>query len=269
MGRYVLATLMERTQLAEGIFSAVLRAEEIASAAKPGQFVCVYSDDGAHLLPRPISICNTDVKSGTVRLVYRVVGFGTEELSRKEVGAKIRVLGPIGTGYEKVSEGKDRPIRIAIGGGIGIPPMLLLARKWCEEGYEVHAVMGYRNKDTFLIDELSGYAVCHIATDDGSVGTHGTVLDAIESEGLLADGRDGKTLLAACGPMPMLRGIARLAGERNIPAYVSLEERMACGVGACLGCITKTREVDGHSHVHNARICTEGPVFNVNEICLV
>ena len=106
-----------------------------------------------------------------------------------------------------------------------------------------------------------------MATDDGSLGTHGTVIDAIRENGLIPEGAEAETVIAACGPMPMLRGLAGLAAERNVSTYVSLEERMACGVGACLGCITKTKSVDAHSHVHNARICTEGPVFDVRELC--
>lgn len=267
MKQYGIATVSAAEKLAEGIYSTVLSEARIAQESLPGQFVCIYSDDGAHLLPRPISICDVDVQSGTVRLVYRVVGYGTDELSKKHVGDTIRILGPIGTGYESVKEGAERPMRILIGGGIGIPPMLLLAKTWKQEGYDVHAVLGYRNDELFLLNDLKKYATCHIATDDGSVGTHGTVLDAIRAEGLLKGDAADRALFASCGPMPMLRGVAKTASEFGIPAYVSLEERMACGVGACLGCIVKSREVDGHSHVHNKRICTEGPVFDINELC--
>ena len=251
MNRYQNAVIVSTKKLAEGIFQTVLSAEEIAKASLPGQFVCVYSDDGAHLLPRPISICDTDPAEGTIRLVYRVVGFGTDELSKKQAGATAKILGPIGTGYESVKEGAEKPLRIVIGGGIGIPPMLLLAKEWSKAGYEVHAVLGYRNNELFLLEDLSKYAKCHIA-----------------AEGLLDGDAASRAVLAACGPMPMLQGIAKLAEEKDTPAYISLEERMACGVGACLGCIVKSREVDAHSHVKNKRICTEGPVFAVKDLCL-
>ena len=263
-----IATVISSERLADGIYSTVLRAPEIVKTALPGQFVCVYCDDKAHLLPRPISICDINAAAGLLRLVYRVVGFGTDEFAGKGEGATVRLLGPIGTGYEKVTEGSERPVRILFGGGIGIPPMLLLAKEWSKAGYEVHAVLGYRTNDLFLVKDFEGYATCHIATDDGTAGTHGTVLDALAAEGLLDAAGEERTLFAACGPMPMLRGIAKLATEREIPAYISLEERMACGVGACLGCIVKSRDVDGHSHVHNKRICTEGPVFAVSELCM-
>ena len=268
MKQYRDAEVISAEQLAEGIYSVVLQAGEIAAQALPGQFVCVYSDDKAHLLPRPISICDTDREAGTLRLVYRVVGFGTDELSRKKAGDSVRILGPIGTGYEQVAEGTERPVRVLIGGGIGSPPMLLLAKEWSEAGYEVHTMLGFRNRDTFLLHDFWKYGYVHIATDDGSVGVHGTVVDAIREEKIITSDNAFTALIAACGPMPMLRGVANLAKEQGVPAYISLEERMACGVGACLGCIVKTRDVDEHSHVHNKRICTEGPVFNVKDLML-
>ena len=109
-------------------------------------------------------------------------------------------------------------------------------------------------------NELEQYARLLIATEDGSVGTKGNVLDAVRENEVSAD------VICACGPMPMLRAVKQYAEEQGIPAYISLEERMACGVGACLGCVTKTVSVDSHSHVHNARICTEGPVFDAKEV---
>lgn len=267
MKRYESLTILESSCLQEGIYSMTLDARAIAQEAEPGQFVCLYTDDGGHLLPRPISICDCDRAAGTMRLVYRTAGFGTREFSGKKAGDSVTVLGPIGTGYSKVSEGKEVPRRILVGGGIGIPPMLMLAKEWKQAGYEVTAVLGYRTKDTFLLDDMKQYATCFVATDDGSLGTHGTVIDAIRENDLIPEGFERETVIAACGPMPMLRGLAGLAAERSVSAYVSLEERMACGVGACLGCITRTKSVDAHSHVHNARICTEGPVFDVRELC--
>ena len=111
-----------------------------------------------------------------------------------------------------------------------------------------------------LTEELTACSRLLIATEDGSVGTKGNVLDAVRENAIEADA------VCACGPMPMLRAVAGYAKKKGIPAYISLEERMACGVGACLGCVTRTREVDAHSHVRNARICTEGPVFRAEEV---
>lgn len=120
--------------------------------------------------------------------------------------------------------------------------------------------MGYRNSDTFLDDEFTNFAEVYVATEDGSLGTKGNVIDAMKEQQVPCD------VIFACGPMPMLRGIKAYAQENGIKAYLSLEERMACGVGACLGCVCKTREVDEHSHVKNARICTDGPVFDADDL---
>jgi dihydroorotate dehydrogenase electron transfer subunit len=149
-----------------------------------------------------------------------------------------------------------------MGGGIGIPPMLELAKQIqaSSKAISVDIIVGYRNNELFLSDDLSKYGNVHIATEDGSVGTKGNVINAIEEQGLSGD------IIFACGPMPMLRAIKAFAKERNIQAYISLEERMACGVGACLGCVVKTKDIDHHSHVNNARICTDGPVYAAEDV---
>ncbi len=123
-------------------------------------------------------------------------------------------------------------------------------------------ILGYRNNELFLAEDLKRYGNVYIATEDGSVGTRGNVMNVIAAEGLNAD------VIFACGPMPMLRAIKQYAQEQDIPAYISLEERMACGVGVCLGCVVKTKEIDHHSHVNNARVCTDGPVYLASEVNL-
>ena len=149
-----------------------------------------------------------------------------------------------------------------MGGGIGIPPLVELAKQLRERDPKVKitAAVGYRSNDLFLTEELSQYADVLIASEDGSVGTKGNVMDAIKAAGVQPD------VIFSCGPMPMLKAIKNYAEEIDIPAYISLEERMACGVGACLGCVCKTTHKDHHSHVNNARICTDGPVFEAKEV---
>jgi len=154
-----------------------------------------------------------------------------------------------------LKEGKN----VLIGGGIGIPPMLALAKALKKD---VTVVLGYRDSNLFLKEEFEPYAKVVIATDDGSVGTKGNVIDAIREEELEAD------TLYACGPMPMLRGVKAYAEEKDILAQVSLEEKMACGIGACLGCVCQSKEKDSHSHVNNKRVCKDGPVFDAREIIL-
>jgi dihydroorotate dehydrogenase electron transfer subunit len=213
------------------------------------------------ILMRPISICRWDGTRGTLRFVYRAAGKGTRSFTSLRAGDRIDMLGILGNGYDL---GKLRGKHVLLlGGGIGVPPMLELAaalQGTADSGTKVTAVMGYRNSDTFLDDEFTNFAEVYVATEDGSLGTRGNVIDAMKEQDVPCD------VIFACGPMPMLRGIKAYAKENGIKAYLSLEERMACGVGACLGCVCKTKEVDEHSHVKNARICTDGPVFDADDL---
>lgn len=174
-------------------------------------------------------------------------------------------MGVLGNGYD-LEKGRHKSI-LLMAGGIGVPPILELAKRLSgcggsEEAItkDITAVIGYRNSDTYLLEELEQYTRVYVATEDGSLGTKGNVIDAINENKLNPD------IIYACGPMPMLRAIKKLAAERDIDAYISLEERMACGVGACLGCVCRTTHKDHHSHVNNARICTDGPVFEAKEV---
>lgn len=250
--------VVSQNSLGNGIFDMVLQTENIAKAARSGQFVSVYSNDASKLLPRPISLCGIDREKGTLRLVYRVTGegTGTEEFSRLKAGDTVKILGPLGNGFTVVSGKKA----FLIGGGIGVPPMLQLAKEMKASGEDIQVVMGYRNSDTFLLEEFEEVAETFVATEDGSLGTKGNVIDAIKSEKLNAD------IIYTCGPTPMLRALKAYAEENNMECYISMEERMACGIGACLACVCKSREKDAHTNVNNKRICKEGPVFNAKEV---
>lgn len=251
------AKVISQMEIAPGIFDMWI-ATSIAGQAKAGQFISVYPKNQSTLLPRPISICK--VEEGKLRIVYRVAGKGTTEFSAYQSEDEITVLGTLGNGYDL--EKADGKTVCLLGGGIGIPPMLQLAKSLKERGKatRIIAILGYRNNDLFLKEEFEEYADVYVATEDGSVGVKGNVMDVIASEKLSVD------MIMSCGPMPMLRAIKKYADEVGIAAYISLEERMACGVGACLGCIVKTKEVDHHSHVNNARICTDGPVFLASDL---
>ena len=282
-----IAVVVDQNTLGSGIYDLTLKTKNIAKAAKAGQFVSVYSNDRSKLLPRPISLCGIDRDEDTIRLVYRVTGenTGTEEFSKLVMGDKIRILGPLGNGFT-VEPGKKA---FLIGGGIGVPPMLQLAKdinsgvvqtsgavdtNTQEKGQteekqinghgkkicDMNIIMGYRDENTFLLDEFKEQADSFVATEDGSVGTKGNVIDAINENGLEAD------VIYACGPMPMLRALKAYAMEHDMECYVSMEERMACGIGACLACVCKTKDKDAHSNVNNKRICKEGPVFNAKEV---
>lgn len=250
--KQIMAEILSQTSLADGIYDMTLKAEEIAVQAKAGQFISVYVNDKSKILPRPISICEIDKEAGTLRIVYRVAGEGTTQLSSYEAGERIKILGPLGNGFTQKKEKA-----IIIGGGIGIPPMLELAKQLsCEKT----VVLGYRDSQMFLKDEFEAYGTVVVSTEDGSAGTRGNVIDAIKEQGV-----EG-SIIYACGPTPMLRGIQAYAEEQGIEAQISMEERMACGIGACLACICQSKDVDSHSHVHNKRVCKDGPVFDAREV---
>jgi dihydroorotate dehydrogenase electron transfer subunit len=277
-----IAVVVDQSSLGNGIYDLTLKTDKIAKAARAGQFVSVYSNDKSKLLPRPISLCGINRDDDTIRLVYRVTGegTGTEEFSKLVRGDKVRILGPLGNGFT-VQPGKKA---FLIGGGIGVPPMLQLAKdinagivqtsgeesnqgQTAMEGAEsktavcdMNIVMGYRDENTFLLDEFKEQAASFVATEDGSVGTKGNVIDAIKENALEAD------VIYACGPMPMLRALKAYAAEHDMDCFVSMEERMACGIGACLACVCKTKDKDAHSNVKNKRICKEGPVFDAKEV---
>ena len=248
------AKVVSQQALTDDIFSMWIQADEIAGAAVPGQFISVYTKDTGKLLPRPISLCQVDKEKGQLRIVYRVVGAGTSQFSGYQAGDDIEIMGPLGNGFP-LERAAGKKVFL-IGGGIGIPPMLELARQLdCEK----QAVLGYRDV-LFLNDEFEKFGDVYVATEDGSAGTKGNVLDAIRENGLKAD------VIFACGPTPMLRALKAYAEEHEIECWLSLEEKMACGIGACLACVCQSKEVDEHSHVHNKRICKDGPVFLAQEV---
>ena len=251
------AAVLNIERIGKDIFSLVLQTKQIAKEAVPGQFVSIYSNDKSRLLPRPISICEADEESGSLRLVFRIAGEGTREFSGLETGDRVDLVGPLGNGFPtERAEGKRVWL---VGGGIGIPPMLQLDHDLEEMGAaaSVTAILGYRD-ETFLLEDFS--CGCVIATEDGSSGTKGNVLDAIRENGLKAD------VIYACGPAPMLRALKAYALEEGIECWLSMEEKMACGIGACLSCVCRSTEKDEHSQVNNKRICTEGPVFLSTDI---
>ena len=202
--KQVMAEIIRHTSLSDGIFDMTLKAEEIAKEAKAGQFISVYLNNKSKILPRPISICGIDKEAGTLRIVYRTVGDGTKELSDYKEGEMVKILGPLGNGFTQ----KDKKA-ILIGGGIGIPPMLELMKQLdCDKT----AVLGYRDSDMFLKDEFEAVGDVVISTEDGSFGTKGNVIDAIKEQGV-----EG-SIIYACGPTPMLRGIKAYAEEMGIEA---------------------------------------------------
>jgi dihydroorotate dehydrogenase electron transfer subunit len=242
--------ITENTQIADGVFSITFASAEIASEAAPGLFLHVKCGD-ALLLRRPISICC--VRENKVRFVFEVVGEGTGWLAERGVGERLNILGALGNGFS-LPEGRV----IVVGGGIGVPPMLFAAES-AKAGCV--AVLGFRSKDkVILTDEFK--AACetvYITTDDGSMGIHGMVTEPLEE--LLKIG--GFNAVMSCGPYVMQKELTKLCSRYSMPCLVSLEERMGCGVGACLVCACATIR-DGAEYM--SCVCVDGPVFDANTV---
>ena len=250
-----IVTVSSQECLAPGVYSMWIHTDKIAKEAKAGQFISLYCKDGSRILPRPISICEVDKSS--LRIVYRIAGKGTEEFSQYQEGDSVKIIGPLGNGFF-LREDKSAML---IAGGIGVPPMVELAKELKEAGVEsIISVIGYRDGNLFLKEELEKYSTVYVATEDGSAGSKGNVMNAISEHNLAAE------VIYSCGPKPMLKAVKDFGLSKDIETQISLEEKMACGIGACLACVCQSKEVDDHSHVHNKRICKDGPVFDAREV---
>lgn len=236
-----------------GCFRLVLVAPHVAAAAHPGQFLHIRCGD-AHFLRRPVSIADADVASGTVTLIVRRVGAGTAWLAQRQPGEQLDIIGPLGNGFP--TAGADEWWLVA--GGIGWAPLRFLARRGVALGKKVRVFYGARTVSELIgLEDLDPY-FCEftLATDNGSLGKAGTVIDAMPSEA--APG----VAVFACGPQGMLKSVVKRYRSEATEVYVSLEERMACGVGACLGCAVSTTEG------LPKRVCADGPVFAADEVAL-
>ncbi|MDY0235219.1 MAG: dihydroorotate dehydrogenase electron transfer subunit [Gudongella sp.] len=246
--------ILENTEICTGIYKMVVYATSIARCAMPGQFVNLYCNDGSRLLPRPISICEIDKNTGKLTFVYAVVGKGTEEFSNMKAGENIQLLGPLGNGYNIDNSLNEH---IIVGGGVGIPPLLELVKNIVGNK---KVYLGFRTGN-FLIEEFKKYAdEVYIATDDGSFGIKGTVVDLLELQN--AKGQ----MIYSCGPKAMLRTVANFARTSNTIAQVSLEERMGCGIGTCVGCVVKIKNDENENGWEYKKVCKDGPVFLSEEV---
>lgn len=235
--------------IAEDTYKMVLSGDLVKTMKQPGQFLNISVGDNSMLLRRPISIC--EITDATATIIYKVEGNGTNEMSKKEVGESIDVMGPLGNGFPLVENKKV----LLVGGGVGVPPMYELAKQLLKQGCEVTTVLGFRNKEvSFYFEEFSELSRTFVASNDGSVGTKGLVTDVITDNDIEFD------VIYACGPTPMLKALD-IKYKDNKEGYLSFEERMACGIGACYACVCKTNTEKGH-----ARVCKEGPVFKLGSV---
>lgn len=242
-------------KLTETVWSMVIECPEIAEKAVPGQFVHLLPE-GDFTLRRPISICEIDRQEGALRLVFEVRGKGTAALAALKHGDSVNMLAPLGHGFTLLS--KESRV-ILVGGGIGTPPMLPLAKHYGENAV---MISGFRGEPQVILqaDFAETGAETILCTDDGSAGVKGLVTVPLAAEISTAK----PDMICACGPMPMLRGVAALAKQHGIPCEVSLEERMGCGIGACLVCACQT--VDQNGDTQFLHVCKNGPVFNAEEV---
>lgn len=234
-----------------------LEAPKLAATCRPGQFLHVrVGDSHDPLLRRPISICTVERQRGLVKLLYKVQGRGTALLAKIKSGDIVDVIGPLGNGFTLVD--KNASVLI-VGGGIGAAPLYLLAQELQAQGVLVEVLLGARSaKDLLLVPEFQQLGIkVRVATNDGSVGKRGMVTELLPSPLTMVE------KIYTCGPMPMMKAIATLATQHQVPSEVSLEERMGCGVGACLACVCRIKTTDSSDY---KRVCVDGPVFNGEEV---
>ncbi|WP_125010904.1 dihydroorotate dehydrogenase electron transfer subunit [Parageobacillus thermoglucosidasius] len=247
--------IVRHKQLAKNIYEIVLSGRLVEEMNEPGQFVHVrVSSQPAPLLRRPLSLCHINKKARECTIIYRKEGVGTALLSEKWPGETVDVLGPLGNGFPLDTAAKGKRA-LLVGGGIGIPPLYELAKRLAAKGVVVTNVLGFQTKETVFYErEFAAFGETHVATADGSYGMKGFVTDVIKERELSFD------VLYACGPKPMLKALKQAFPHKEI--YLSLEERMGCGIGACLACVCR---VPGSKTAYK-KICSDGPVFKAEEV---
>ena len=249
-GKYLIA---EKKAIAKGMFDMWINCPDVAQVAQAGQFVHISAS--GFQLRRPISICEINREKGQLRIVFEVRGNGTDEISRLNAGDTIDMIAPLGKGFKILEKGKKA---ICIGGGIGTPPMLGVAEEY---GENCKAISGFRTAGIVILqdDFKKAGAETILCTDDGTAGIHGFVTDALKA----CVEKEKPDIIYACGPMPMLKAIVSIAEQNSLECQVSLEQRMACGVGACLVCACRTVKDGKEIYSH---VCKDGPVFDSKEV---
>lgn len=250
-----LTTVVSNEQIADKIFRIELQGDIVKEMNTPGQFVNIkVSNSYEFLLRRPISICEINKEKNTFVMVYRADGAGTKKISQLKKGEEVDVLGPLGKGYD-VYTLKEGQTALLVGGGIGVPPLYELAKQFKNEGIKTIHILGFNNeKDVFYEDKFSELGTTYVATADGTYGEKGFVTDVIKKYDIEYD------KYFSCGPFAMLKVLTTMDEEKI--GYISLEERMACGVGACYACVCEKQ--DGSI----SRVCYDGPVYESTEIAL-
>ena len=260
------ARVLSNQEIAGGVFRMSVLAPDAAAEARPGQFANLYPAADRLILPRPISICDADASEGTLTFVYAVVGGGTAEFAALKNGERVRLSSPLGTGFhlpESGGSGETARRAVLVGGGVGPAPMVFLAKELTGRGIGCTAVTGFR-REPFLSEELKRAGARVVKTTDlpSPEAFLGTVVDCMEINEIQGD------LYFACGPRPMLKAVSEYVLRLGQDVQVSLEERMGCGYGACVGCVCDVREKspDGEDVVVRKKVCRDGPVFWGSEV---
>ena len=259
-------TIVENNEISAGYFRLAIHSPELAENTKPGQFIMMkVGDNYDPLLRRPMGIHKISNKDNNpcVELLYQVVGKGTSMMSKMKKGQQVDVLGPFGNGFEIP---KNIKIAIFVAGGVGIAPLAMLAEKMAKDATDLKTYLfigGKSKNDVLCLDDFEklNTEIC-IATENGSLGNQGLVTNSVST--FIDQKANGQTSFFACGPYQMLKAVSELTAKKNIPCQVSLDRRMACGFGACLGCVVKVTQ---GNHGSYKNVCTDGPVFDANEIC--
>ena len=261
MPKQILAKLIKKEEIIKDVYKFSVQAGEIVKLSKPGNFIEIrVSNQTEPFLRRPISIYNLDKENGILEFIFQVKGNGTSLLAQKEVGDEIDIIGPLGFGTFKLQDYNKIAI---IGGGIGIFPLYELAKQAEEQGKKVDCYLGFRNKDFVMLENEFKNVTDNliITTDDGTYAKKGFAIDYLKEDMK----KEKYDCIYACGPIPMLRAVQQYANDNNINAQISLEEKMGCGLGVCLGCAVKTakssKEAPEYFHV-----CKGGPVFNARDV---
>jgi len=252
------AKILSNNKAGHAYYKMVLDAPHIAKIAKPGQFVQIKCSDSMEpFLRRPFSIHKT--RTG-LEILYEVVGKGTEMLSKKQKGEYLDTLGPLGNGFSLPGPSHLEPRAIIIAGGIGAAPLVYLAEELTKNKIKTIVLIGAKTKDLILCEKdfKKITSEVYVSTDDGTYGCKGFVSNLFHKI-LKTTESKFETIVYVCGPHAMLRCIADICHERNFECQVSMEEKMACGFGACLGCVVETKS-------GNKLACKDGPVFNTSEL---
>ncbi|WP_407268024.1 dihydroorotate dehydrogenase electron transfer subunit [Radiobacillus sp. PE A8.2] len=251
-----LMTIVSKATIAKDTIEMKLSIDPaVARIAQPGQFLHINVSEGyGHLLRRPISIADVNLQEASITIIFKVIGSGTDALQKRGIGQEIDALVPCGTSYPIESLALNKAL--LIGGGIGVPPLYFLAKKLKEQGVEVTAVIGFQSKDhVFYEQQFKEIGTVHVVTDDGSYGHKGYVTNVIDEQAIDFD------YFFSCGPTGMLKAVSHKLQDYH--GYISIEQRMGCGIGACYACVVPSTTEPGFK-----KICKDGPVFKANEVVL-